>query len=433
MSQPPTSVTRILDSGSAQDVIAAELAKFRRNVTVLFTDIKGSTAYFTRFGDDAGLVMVHETNELLGGIVAKHGGWVAKTIGDAVMAVFEESSKAVTAAITMQRALAEKNARLQEPERVLVRIGLNYGPGIVKSKDVFGDVVNVASRVESAAAPEQIVISDTLKDTLGEASPFRVRYLGQFILRGKSEDRALFEVFWKDVDPHTAPPHTMLVKARPASALPHMKLLHIGPDGVVKAEIPLQQSLVIGRSVGGLTFPHDAGLQPRHAALTVENGQVFIHAEGEAESYYSVVGTYTLLDGDLVKMGKHTFRYAAKTDALSRAAAIGTRIGDLASQLAAPVAELIGTDDAAQHYSLDREEITFGRSHATYAFPQDPLMSRAHARVYHRGEDFFIEDLESRNGTFLKVRGKVPLAFGTRLHMAGQVFQLERAFTPAEG
>jgi class 3 adenylate cyclase/pSer/pThr/pTyr-binding forkhead associated (FHA) protein len=428
MSQPSTSVTRILDSGSAHDVIAAELAKFRRNVTVLFTDIKGSTAYFTRFGDDAGLVMVHETNELLGGIVAKYGGWVAKTIGDAVMAVFDEGSKAVTAAIAMQRAMAERNTRLAEEQRVLVRIGLNYGPGIVKSKDVFGDVVNVASRVESAAAPEQIVISDALKDMLGEGSPFRVRYLGQFVLRGKSEDRALFEVLWKDADPHTAPPHTMLVKARPAS--PAMKLLHVGSDGTVSREFPLEQSLVIGRSEGGLTFPHDASMRPRHALVTVENGQVFIQAEGEAEAYYSVVGTYTLLDGDLVKMGKHTFRYAAKTDALSRAAAIGTRIGDLASQLAAPVAELIGTDDDEQHYSLDREEITFGRSHATYTFPKDPLMSRAHARIYHRGEDFFIEDLESRNGTFLKVRGKVPLAFGTRLHMAGQVLQLERAITP---
>src|SRR5713226_3309982 len=120
-----TSVSRILQSGSSPTVIAAELARFRRNVTILFTDIKGSTAYFTRFGDTAGLMMVHQCNELVGEIVQKYSGWVVKAGGDSVMAMCDECRQAVLSAVEMQRALAAKNATVQETERVFIRIGLN--------------------------------------------------------------------------------------------------------------------------------------------------------------------------------------------------------------------------------------------------------------------------------------------------------------------
>src|SRR5690349_2841975 len=156
------SVTRILKSQASQPELAAQLEKFRRKITVMFTDIKGSTAFFERFGDAAGLMMVEHCNSLVSHIAEQHGGRVIKTIGDSVMAAFEDNCMAIAAAIEMQRALTMENVAKPEPERVSIRIGLNYGPGIVKTNDVFGDVVNVASRVESAASPEQIVISDAL-------------------------------------------------------------------------------------------------------------------------------------------------------------------------------------------------------------------------------------------------------------------------------
>jgi pSer/pThr/pTyr-binding forkhead associated (FHA) protein len=51
-------------------------------------------------------------------------------------------------------------------------------------------------------------------------------------------------------------------------------------------------------------------------------------------------------------------------------------------------------------------------------------MSRLHARVYHRGEDFFVEDLQARNGTFLKVRGKAPIHLGGQVLVGRQVFEI---------
>src|SRR5882762_6731973 len=126
----------------------------------MFTDIKGSTEYFEHFGDIAGLAMVHECNGLLRSTIEHHQGRVIKTIGDAVMAAFDDCNESIRSAIAMQCRLREKNANKKKEDEMQVRIGLHYGTGIVKSDDVFGDVVNVASRVESIAQAGQIIISD---------------------------------------------------------------------------------------------------------------------------------------------------------------------------------------------------------------------------------------------------------------------------------
>src|SRR5580704_16842244 len=190
-----TIVTRILELSHDKPELLQELESFRRSVTILFTDITGSTAFFEKFGDLAGLAMVHRCNHLLLKIVEEPHGRVLKDIGDAIMAMFESCTEGVEAAIDMQCRLASANLQHPPDERVRIRIGLHYGSGIVKSNDVFGDVVNTASRVESVAGPERIVISDCLYHELPK-SRFDIVLLGQFRLKGKSEERELFEVRW---------------------------------------------------------------------------------------------------------------------------------------------------------------------------------------------------------------------------------------------
>src|SRR3954452_11354983 len=197
MSSNPNSVTQIMQSSKGQNELLAELEKFRRTVIVMFTDIKGSTAYFEKYGDVAGLMMVHQCNDALQKIVEAHTGRVIKFIGDAIMATFDSPSESCLAAMEMQKQLIKFNAPRPEQDHVFIRIGLNYGSGIVKSNDVFGDVVNVASRVESAAQPEQIVISDTLYEQVKNSS-LKLAGIGRFSLKGKEGDRDLYEVVWQE-------------------------------------------------------------------------------------------------------------------------------------------------------------------------------------------------------------------------------------------
>lgn len=432
MEPKKTTISQLLGSVGNQAAAAAELEKFRRNITILFTDIKGSTSYFERYGDAAGLLMVSTCNNALGEITRQHGGKVIKEIGDAVMASFEDCAESVRASIKMQKAIYADSLTKPEQDRVSIRIGLNYGPGIVKPDDVFGDVVNVASRVESVGSPEQIVISDALYEQIEKLPEFKCHHLGRFALKGKGENRDLYEVSWTDrIQPRRAAAHTVVMSASKAAAVPHHKLLRVLNDGSIGDQYKLRnEKLEVGRLRGDVQFPDDEKMAPLHARFTVEKDQLFVEdISGVSSVFIGLIATYPLRDGDIVRMGEQVFRFREKVEAVAGAAAQGTSILQLSSVMSEPVAEMIfvGPDflDTPARLPLNEEEISFGRTRGTYTFPEDPFMSRAHSKLYHRGEDFFLEDVGSRNGTFVKVRSKSPVPVGATVLVGSQVLKID--------
>jgi class 3 adenylate cyclase/pSer/pThr/pTyr-binding forkhead associated (FHA) protein len=427
------SVTQIIQSSRGNAELLAELEKFRRTITVMFTDIKGSTAYFEKYGDVAGLMMVHQCNDMLRQIVERHGGRVVKTIGDAIMATFEDAAESVQASIEMQAALIDFNAPKPEQDHVFIRIGLNHGSGIVKSNDVFGDVVNVASRVESVALPEQIVISDSLNQQVSKLGKFKISHLGRFALKGKEGDRDLFEVTWSDgktVRPAAA--HTMVASPKAAMVLPKYKLQHIRKDGSVGSEHELKaDKLTVGRTEGDLKFASDPQLSPLHASFAVEKGQLLVQdiSTDHRGVYVRLIATYMLQDGDVLMMGRRALRFKEKPEAMAAGAAVGSTVTDISALLKEPVAEFMalkpdGSVDEGVRFPLTEQEVTWGRTKGTYTFPEDGFMSRSHAKVYQRGENFFLEDTGSRNGTFVKARGKSPVPVGAMVLVGGQLLKV---------
>ena len=85
-------------------------------MTVLFSDIKGSTAYFEQHGDVEGLAMVQRHNDLLFPCVENNHGRIIKTIGDAIMALFDNPVDAVKAAAQMQRSLFDDHTKRPESQ-----------------------------------------------------------------------------------------------------------------------------------------------------------------------------------------------------------------------------------------------------------------------------------------------------------------------------
>ncbi|MDP2587747.1 MAG: DUF5939 domain-containing protein, partial [bacterium] len=130
-----------------------------KNLTLLFTDLKGSTEMYRRIGDFKAYGIVREHFALLRTIVAKSGGAVVKTIGDAIMASFADPSDALEAATRMNREV--KSVGMGED--LVLKIGLHTGPCIAVELndrlDYFGQTVNVAARVQSAAAAGEIAVS----------------------------------------------------------------------------------------------------------------------------------------------------------------------------------------------------------------------------------------------------------------------------------
>jgi len=192
-----TDVDRLL---RARREIDAALQRHKAEFTVLFTDIVGSTSFFDRFGDTAGLMMLERHNELVLPALAEGGGTVVKTIGDAVLAVFTSPVAAVRTAIQIQQRLEAYNEDLPAEEQIFTRVGLNFGRGYMKEKDVFGDVVNVAARIVKACAPAQILVAGPVYEAVGKKGDIRFVKLGSTALHGKATPEELYEVMWTSTE-----------------------------------------------------------------------------------------------------------------------------------------------------------------------------------------------------------------------------------------
>ena len=135
-----------------------------RNVALLFTDLKGSTAMYEKIGDATAYSVVRDHFDYLFGVIEKHSGAVIKTIGDAVMAAFSRPVDALEAALEMQERVAELNKNLSPKPAVVLKIGIHAGPSIAINgngiMDYFGTTVNVAARVQNESAGGDVVVTE---------------------------------------------------------------------------------------------------------------------------------------------------------------------------------------------------------------------------------------------------------------------------------
>ena len=145
----------------------------RKLAVIMFTDMVG---YSKKVGEneDEALKLLAEHNAILRPQIEAHNGHVIKTIGDAFMADFDSAANAVHCAAEIQRQLAQRNAEA-EGQSIDVRIGIHVGDVIYREGDVFGDGVNIASRIEPLADGGQVFVSrDVASITQGKLDhPFR--------------------------------------------------------------------------------------------------------------------------------------------------------------------------------------------------------------------------------------------------------------------
>jgi class 3 adenylate cyclase len=135
-----------------------------RRVTLLFSDLRGSTALYDAVGDAAAYRLVREHFAWLAGIVREHEGAIVKTIGDAVMAAFHDPLSGLRAAIAMQERISAFNEASHAP--LVLKLGLHEGPCIAVTLndrlDYFGSTVNLAARLQGESRGGDIVLSDGL-------------------------------------------------------------------------------------------------------------------------------------------------------------------------------------------------------------------------------------------------------------------------------
>jgi class 3 adenylate cyclase len=153
-------------------------------ITLMFTDLKGSTGFYERVGDAAAYQKVRNHFAYLAGIVRAHNGTVVKTIGDAVMAAFVDPSDAIRAALAVQAGIRAFNESCGG-EDLVIKLGLHTGPCIAvtlnERLDYFGSTVNMAARLQGQSEGGDIVLSEALS-----ADPAVASLLGRYDLVSES-------------------------------------------------------------------------------------------------------------------------------------------------------------------------------------------------------------------------------------------------------
>jgi len=249
---------------------------------VLFADVCDSTALYETLGDAQALALINTLFEKLGAITAAHEGILIKTLGDAVVCQFRDADKAFRAACDMQTSAATLSPRSQA--KFAIKISFNYGPVVVKDDDLFGDTVNVCSRLNTLGGPEQVLTTQQTFDALTPGLRVRCRQLYPLKVKGKAEQIMVYDVLWR-LDPDITERD---LPARPLAAR-MVAVLKISYGGESFTVGPAQEVL-LGRDKGNDIIIESTRASRVHARIFGRDGN-FVIADQSSN------GTFVMVDG----------------------------------------------------------------------------------------------------------------------------------------
>ncbi len=156
--------------------------------TVVFVDLSSFTPLAEAMGDESAAAVVNRFSEIVRSAAESQRGQVVKQIGDAFMLVFPDARDAVGCAMAIDEAVAA------EPAFPAVRSGAHTGAVLYREGDYIGANVNLTARVAAAAHRHQLLITEALREALGDAGGLEIAPIGAHRLKGVAADVNLFEV-----------------------------------------------------------------------------------------------------------------------------------------------------------------------------------------------------------------------------------------------
>jgi len=179
------------------DVLSSDESLDIKRITLLFSDIKGSTKMYSDHGDTRSYTIVREHFKILFHSIEKHGGTVVKTIGDAVMAVFITPDKGMKAAIEAWQRFAKRS--WDGIGQLEIKMGLHAGSAIAvnldQRMDYFGNTVNMAARIQGLADDHTICFTQSILDDPGASAVLKElqRERGIKVLRRQAKLKGIGE------------------------------------------------------------------------------------------------------------------------------------------------------------------------------------------------------------------------------------------------
>lgn len=222
--------------------------------------------------------------------------------------------------------------------------------------------------------------------------------------------------------------------AKPAEAVPvtdtagpSARLVLIQPDGTEGGHVDIPTSEVaIGRDAGGF-FGNDPFLSPTHAILNFDEPEIVLKDAGSLNGVFVKLEPNQPVEinsGDVFRMGQELILFQ-EIDRGNTASDGTEKMGAPIEGLWGRVALVVGKGRLGNAFPIGGEGITIGRERGNILFPEDGYVSGLHLKLYTENNRFFLTDLGSSNGTFLRITQEVRLPAGSFLLMGQQLFRID--------
>lgn len=262
---------------------------------IMFTDIVGYTS-LTETDEGLALKLLDEHRRIVRPLISAHNGKEVKTIGDAFLVEFSSAVEATRCAFEIQESLYRFNANRKPKERILLRIGIHLGDVIHSDKDVYGDAVNVASRIERLSEPGGISVSRQVHDSVrSRMSDVRFESLGLRQMKNVKNDLEVFKVAmtWGEESQslYYISPNE---EAQPKNRIAVLPFVNIGPD-------PSDEFFADGLTeelISRLSQAKDLRVIARTSAMNYKNDR-----QKKVRDIGRELGAGTIIEGSVRKAG----------------------------------------------------------------------------------------------------------------------------------
>lgn len=236
------------------------MSETTRDVCVVFADVSGSTRLYEKLGDSQALAAVEACVDAMKRATLLNKGRVVKTIGDEVMAVFDNAAQGMQAVCEMQQRIDE----LPPPApgvKLAIRSGFHCGRALIENDDVFGDTVNTAARMAGLAKAGQIITTAAAVAALPDLLRQSCREIDALAVKGKADDVRICEVIWQENAELT------MLSTRMAPAIPveiRLRLRHGSNELILGPARPL---VTLGRGADSDIVIQDPRASRSHAKI----------------------------------------------------------------------------------------------------------------------------------------------------------------------
>ncbi len=207
-------------------------------------------------------------------------------------------------------------------------------------------------------------------------------------------------------------------------------ITEVRPDGTTGKATRIVKETVVGRGICDLSYPDDALLSVRHAAVQKREGKLFLKdLESQNGTYIKQRQDTELHPGDVFLLGRELFRFSVQRLDES-AAAQGTMVMTGAPKIqpgphTARLEQIQLSGELIKSHSLDKAKTVIGRVKGDLVFNDDPYMSGTHACILALPGRFILQDLKSRNGVYRRIRDEIELKDADEFFLGEQLFRVE--------